>query len=311
MNADKHPPAKEARKQLKLVASYAALVGVNVVFGAGLFGVPTNKDISDAYPSVITPAGFTFAIWGPIFLLEGAGVAVMALTSNPVARRAAGAWMGCWAAECVWQFVFAQAPIPASAASPATKLCVLIPAAALLFTAQGSMLRAAAQLRFAPPEDDCPRTMAWYASRAAGALFVDLPTGLNAGWLAAAAGIGTTLVAKNVPALSVVAEPRGGAMLLTAVSCAGALLSVVFGSKAKSMLVGVGYAAATAWACYGITKADGVSREVEAAAAQGITTAACGAAVAIGCALGNTLLKPRQRAVEGASDHAQKKPLLH
>lgn len=36
---------------------------------AGLFG-PTNGEISDRYPTLIVAAGYAFAIWGPIFLLD-------------------------------------------------------------------------------------------------------------------------------------------------------------------------------------------------------------------------------------------------
>lgn len=35
----------------------------------GLFG-PTNGAISDRYPTLIVAAGYAFAIWGPIFLLD-------------------------------------------------------------------------------------------------------------------------------------------------------------------------------------------------------------------------------------------------
>ena len=34
-------------------------------------GAKSNKQISERYPTLITPAGWAFAIWGPIFLLEG------------------------------------------------------------------------------------------------------------------------------------------------------------------------------------------------------------------------------------------------
>lgn len=36
---------------------------------AGVFG-PTNGAISDRYPTLIVAAGYAFAIWGPIFLLD-------------------------------------------------------------------------------------------------------------------------------------------------------------------------------------------------------------------------------------------------
>ena len=36
---------------------------------SGLLG-PTNGEISDRYPTLIVAAGYAFAIWGPIFLLD-------------------------------------------------------------------------------------------------------------------------------------------------------------------------------------------------------------------------------------------------
>mmetsp|Transcript_40490 Transcript_40490/g.49103 ORF Transcript_40490/g.49103 Transcript_40490/m.49103 type:complete len:321 (-) Transcript_40490:563-1525(-) len=298
-----------------LLASYAGLIGVNVVFGAGLFGVPTNKTISDAYPSNITPAGFTFAIWGPIFLLEGGGAALMAIapTRSPVRSEAMKRWMQCWAAEVAWQFVFAQAPIPAESASQSSKLIVLVPSALLLIAAQASMLRAALKLRFSPSGggDEPKNRVLQYLHKGAGALLVDLPTGLNAGWLGAAAGIGVSLVAKEVPFMQCLAHPCGAAMLVSAVSGGGALASAVLGSKPGSLLVGVGYAGATAWACFGITRSESVPPEVKAAAARGIWVAACGVAGALVGAVVHSLTQGK-RTKEGAkhSDVAQMKPLL-
>ena len=45
--------------RLGLAAGYAALLAVNGVYGSGAFGVPTNADISGAYPSPVTPARTT------------------------------------------------------------------------------------------------------------------------------------------------------------------------------------------------------------------------------------------------------------
>ena len=57
--------------RVAIAAGYAVLLAVNGIFGSGAFGVPTNAEVSDAYPTNVTPAGLTFAIWGPIFLLQG------------------------------------------------------------------------------------------------------------------------------------------------------------------------------------------------------------------------------------------------
>ena len=81
--------------------------------------------------------GATFAIWGPIFALQGGGVWLLGWGAPGGARAAAagGAWLATWAAEVVWQGVFATAPIPASKAGDARKLATLAPAAALLVAA--------------------------------------------------------------------------------------------------------------------------------------------------------------------------------
>ena len=47
-----------------LLRSYAFLLAVNTVVGAGLFGVTDNGSLSNSYPTEVTPAGWTFAIWG-------------------------------------------------------------------------------------------------------------------------------------------------------------------------------------------------------------------------------------------------------
>ena len=121
--------------RLGLAAGYAALLAVNGVYGSGAFGVPTNADISGAYPSPVTPAGFTFAIWGPIFLLQGGGTALVASGRAPTLGSAvAGPWLAGWCFECAWQLVFASLPIPASDGDTATKLGILVPAAVLLLS---------------------------------------------------------------------------------------------------------------------------------------------------------------------------------
>ncbi|MBD8873715.1 hypothetical protein [Rhodanobacter sp. DHB23] len=53
-----------------LVALFAlAMPVVAWLSNTGMFG-PTNGAISDRYPTLIVAAGYAFAIWGPIFLLD-------------------------------------------------------------------------------------------------------------------------------------------------------------------------------------------------------------------------------------------------
>ena len=55
-------------KYLVTVLAWAMPV-VAWLSNAELFG-PTNGEISDRYPTLIVAAGYAFAIWGPIFVLD-------------------------------------------------------------------------------------------------------------------------------------------------------------------------------------------------------------------------------------------------
>lgn len=51
----------------------------------GLLG-PSNGEISNRYPTLIVAAGYAFAIWGPIFLLDGVFAIAQARIRTPDAR---------------------------------------------------------------------------------------------------------------------------------------------------------------------------------------------------------------------------------
>mmetsp|Transcript_11038 Transcript_11038/g.25259 ORF Transcript_11038/g.25259 Transcript_11038/m.25259 type:complete len:295 (+) Transcript_11038:83-967(+) len=265
--------------KLLLGLSYAGLIAVNVVAGIGLFGLPTNGELSDDYPTHVTPAGFTFSIWGIIFTLQFAGVLAIACDRAPTTAVTAIAvpWVVTWLFECLWQFAFFTAPVPASSASDSRRLLTLLPAAVLLVTAYASMLSAGIRLRMRELEEGsgvCPQLIS--------AVVIDLPTGINAGWLAAASGIGVTLVLQII--CPNFASEQGGANLVTGLSILAAIVVVVVGSSLKSFFAGLGYAAVTAWACFGITRADEVPSVVEEAATRGIYIAAAAVVVAAAAA---------------------------
>jgi hypothetical protein len=226
--------------RVAVAAGYAVLLAVNGIFGSGAFGVPTNAEVSDAYPTNVTPAGVTFAIWGPIFLLQGAGTVLMAAGKAPMlGSKVAPLWLATWAFECAWQLVFANAPLADGKATGTTsqKLAVFVPSFFLLAGGFASMIKAGSLIR---------------GGTAAEALLVALPTGINAAWLAAATGIGFTLVAQNTaPAL---ASPEAGAVLLGGVVLGACYAVPTF--LGRSAALGLGYGAATCWACFGMTKGD-------------------------------------------------------
>jgi hypothetical protein len=256
-----------------LAIGYALLLTVNYIVGSGAFGVRSNKITSDAYPTEITPAGFTFSIWGLIFLLQGGGTAIMMMNNGDpaVTSAVAAGWFATWMLQNLWQGVFLTAPVPRQDGSPLRRLLTLVPSAVLIVGAHATMLTAALALRSAAAVSR-PALLA-------ATFLIDFPTGVNAGWLSAASGIGITLVAREVPSLHWMASANGGACLLTALTLYGAAASAYLG--ADSLFTGLGYASAVAWACNGITRRDKVDPAVANAANRGIILAALGAAAAV------------------------------
>jgi hypothetical protein len=57
-----------------VAVTYLAMVAMNFLANVLPLKGRRTGDVSDAYPSLFTPAGFTFSIWGVIYLLLGAHV---------------------------------------------------------------------------------------------------------------------------------------------------------------------------------------------------------------------------------------------
>lgn len=55
-------------RQFLVVFSVVTMIVMNYLSNEGVFGGMTNKQISEKYPTLITPAGYAFSIWGLIFL---------------------------------------------------------------------------------------------------------------------------------------------------------------------------------------------------------------------------------------------------
>lgn len=64
------PPLK---LRLANAATYVLLIVVNAATQTGFLG-DDNATISARFPTLLTPAGWAFSIWGIIFLLQGLGV---------------------------------------------------------------------------------------------------------------------------------------------------------------------------------------------------------------------------------------------
>ncbi len=65
------------------IAAFVVTVVVNVLAGSTtLLNGVTSGEVSDLYPTLITPAGFTFAIWGVIYVLLFVFTVYQALPRN-------------------------------------------------------------------------------------------------------------------------------------------------------------------------------------------------------------------------------------
>jgi len=57
----------ERIRQILVIAATAGVIFVNYLAGTGFINNKTPADISDRYPTLLTPAGYAFSIWGLIY----------------------------------------------------------------------------------------------------------------------------------------------------------------------------------------------------------------------------------------------------
>jgi len=93
-----------------LFVGYVAFIVVNGLSISGKLG-PTNAEVSDLYPTPITPDGITFSIWGIIFLTQGLGVLYSVLGTEgqykaDAVRNLAVLWNLGWALSSIWEAIF-------------------------------------------------------------------------------------------------------------------------------------------------------------------------------------------------------------
>lgn len=61
---------------MAFLLNVAATYGIGVL---GLFNLRTNTEVSEQYQTIVTPAGYAFAIWGVIFVSQGVFTVAQAL----------------------------------------------------------------------------------------------------------------------------------------------------------------------------------------------------------------------------------------
>lgn len=98
-----------SRNWANLIA-YFANVLVTYASLTGIFG-ETNAALSKKYQTLVTPVGWAFSIWGPIFIWEGIfAVAQMLpqLRASAVAQRVTPWWCSACAFQVLWTLFFAR-----------------------------------------------------------------------------------------------------------------------------------------------------------------------------------------------------------
>lgn len=87
---------------VNLVITYISLTGV---FGK------TNTELSSKYQTLVTPAGWAFSIWGPIFIWEAVFVVTQLFPrfrKSEVVHKMSPWWWALCFFQCCWTFSFAQ-----------------------------------------------------------------------------------------------------------------------------------------------------------------------------------------------------------
>jgi len=91
------------------VAAYLATVAINAFANAATLNGRTTGEISDAYPTLVTPSGYVFSIWGVIYALLLAFAIFQALPRNrdkPFLRGIGGLFLLSCAANVSWLFLW-------------------------------------------------------------------------------------------------------------------------------------------------------------------------------------------------------------
>ena len=248
----------------------ANVAGALFQAGAATLAGEAIGRISDENPTLVVPAGYAFAIWGPIYALSLAYAAYQALPSkreDPLLRRVGwwtaaafagtGAWVPLFAAR---RFVLAQVTIVAIAA------CLTV-----------AFLRVAR-------EDNGPEA-------GPGKRWLVAPTlGFFFGWLTAAAVVGfaTTDVALGRRGEGLGAAVGGAGLLLLGAGLASAVLLVARSGPVAGSLA---YAAAVLWALVAVVAEHHQESRLTAGAA---AVAAGSVAVALLGSLGVERLRPKR-----------------
>jgi uncharacterized membrane protein len=219
-----------------VVAATFGMCVFNYLAATGILGGVQTGEISDKYPTVITPSGYAFAIWSLIYLGCIAFSIYQVLPQNRERFRAIRrAYIVSCVANCAWLYFWSQDMVV---------LCV------------GIILILLATLAFINVKLQRTETSGEY-------WFAKFPFGLYFGWVTAATILNATiaLVSLNVKTPESTAVTLGAGLLLVA-----AALGVVIRLKLTNYF----YPLAIAWALTAIAVKQSGKTLIVAAAAVGV-----------------------------------------
>ena len=101
-----------------IVAFIITLI-VNGLSNTTLIGGRTTAEVSNSYPTFITPAGYVFAIWGIIYFLLGGFIVYQALPGqkdSPFQKQISGLFILTCVFNIVWLFFWQNELLPISVA---------------------------------------------------------------------------------------------------------------------------------------------------------------------------------------------------
>lgn len=230
--SDKH----ERIKQILVIIATAGVIFINYLAGIGRINQTTPAQISDKYPTLITPAGYAFSIWGLIYL----GMIIFSIyqilpKSSERFSSIRSAYILSCAANCAWIY-FWHHDLPV--------VCV------------GIILLLLGSLAFINIKLKEVKTLTDY-------WFVKFPFGLYFGWLTAATILNVTiaLVSLNTKLSDPAAKFFGAALMFIA-----ATLGVIICLRLKNY----SYPLAIAWALTAIAIKNGEQTLIVASAAVGV-----------------------------------------
>ncbi|HEX8736427.1 MAG TPA: TspO/MBR family protein [Pyrinomonadaceae bacterium] len=109
----------EKIRQILVILATVGMIIINYLSQTGAINNTTVGAISDKYPTLITPAGYAFSIWGLIYLgmiLFSIYQALPAQTANPRFLRTRTIYIASCVANCAWLYFWLHEQILAATA---------------------------------------------------------------------------------------------------------------------------------------------------------------------------------------------------